>query len=495
MIGMILTRRREEFLKFTCSHIVEYEEILDTMDAETFSRFEAVYSDAPTELVGAFQVIEIKDEPFEEILANYILGPAKQQQKSPSSCLYVFDYFYKYLLRGFSPVQMFTILPEEVKAAPAVAETVHIPIQHIEKTDNSIFAEPFEEEVPEDIQITEEPLAVDEQTETIWVKEPVEISTPTIFPEESMPPPPPPPPAPTSTPLIPTEPFSYQPAEETSFFGTVLPPATVVTPASKPVVRGRSSVGSVRPKGLKSKGKIFQIPITTFSSLTDKTGTSTISYLVAQTLADQHPESKIVYVDLNLSNPNSISRMIGLNPDTDAAITTIAGLSQDDFINNIALLTEVIEMGGSSISVITFGQATFAQKRVIANANFEQLLTSLANSFDMVIVDLGKLQSTLSYQLNLLNSHIARHVLLADGSDSRMIRTFISSAQELPRNFEIVVNKYTAQAGVFTINQTLHMQPIMNIGYHRNVDAFVSGRLQIEGTAMYNELSKLGGIL
>ena len=486
MIGMILTRRREEFLKFACSHIVEYEEILDTMNAEIFSRFEAVYSDAPTELVGAFQVIEIKDEPFEEILSNYILGPAKQQQKSPSACLYAFAYFYKYLLRGFSPVQMFTILPDDVKATPVVAETVPITIQHIEKDDNSIFTEPFDEEIPEDIQIAEEPLAVEEPSETIWVKEPVEISTPTIFPEESTPPPPP---------LIPTEPFSYQPAEETSFFGTVLPPATMVTPASKPVVRGRSSVGSVRPKGLKSKGKIFQIPITTFSSLTDKTGTSTISYLVAQTLADQHPESKIVYVDLNLSNPNSISRTIGLNPDTDAAITTIAGLSQDDFINNIALLTEVIEMGGSSISVITFGHATFAQKRVIANANFEQLLTSLANSFDMVIVDLGKLQSTLSYQLNLLNSHIARHVLLADGSDSRMIRTFISSAQELPRNFEIVVNKYTAQSGIFTINQTLHMQPIMNIGYHRNVDAFVSGRLQIEGTAMYNELSKLGGIL
>ena len=481
MIGVILSKRRQEFIRFAAANLADYREIFDPTDTELLSSLDMIYSDAPTDSVGAFFVKCFETEPLEETFKDYILGPPPQLQKSFGGCLFCFDHFQRYLLKGFVPVSMAAVLPEESKPqeTPQVTAVEHIQVNKL--TEHEVV-ETFSTELPDTLEVEPPPPPPPPQPQFEPTYQPAQ---PTVYS----------PPSPQSS-----SPAFFAPSEEplmpTSFFGNQPAPYPIQPAASGSVaVRGRAISGSVRPRGLKQRNMQFQVPVITVSSITDKTGVSSISYLLSQVLAEQHPTAKVLYIDLNIGNPNYLAGALGINPDTDAALTKIASLSQDEFISNIALLTEAASLGRSSISVITLGQASFMQKKAIANANFEQLLVSLSNCFDLIVVDLGKIQCTLNYQLNLLNSHVARHLILADGSDSRLVKAFTANALELPRSFEIVVNKYSPQAGIFTINQVLHMQPIATIGLHRNVDAFVTGRLAFEGTALYNELTKLGGIL
>lgn len=471
MIGVFLSTRRREFLSFACEHLVEYTEIFDANDEKLLATFEELFSDAPIELMGAFSVRYFTHEPLEDVFGNYILNDLPKVAFTQDRFLYAADFFQKYLLRGFTPAHLKPILPK-LQSAVSEPKKPKVSLQPIEKI------------APSQAEIMLEPhLAVDIPEDPIFEELPQPICESQI-----------PQPVASEQPYTPTlqqaSGFSGAP---TNFFG-VTSPSTPMQPDNLPV-RGRSQVGSVRPRGLKSRGQQFQVPIITLSSITDKSGVSSIGYLLAHAIAEQHPTAKVLYVDLNISNPNFIADTVGVSQYTDATIMQIASLSQSDFVNNIALLTETLNLGRSSVSVITFGQASFTQKKAAAGANFEQLLQALSNFFDMVIVDLGKLQFTLGYQLELFKSRIARHLLLADGSDSRLIKSFISNAKELPRTYEIVVNKYLPQSGIFTISQSLHIQPLSTIGVHHNIEAYLTGRLPVEGTALYSELFRLGGIL
>lgn len=237
------------------------------------------------------------------------------------------------------------------------------------------------------------------------------------------------------------------------------------------------------------------VPVYTFSSLTDKAGTTTVAFLLAKTLANVNAGMRIVYVDLNISNPNTISNLLGYGGISDASILNISTAPEIDFAANISLLTDTVPAGDNVFSMITFGEATFRQKTSFTTIDYTQFLSILADSFDVVLVDIGKLQGTLAYQHLLLSSHSAKHILVADGSSTRSVNTFISATRGLTYNFEIVVNKSAPTIGTFIFNKSMHINPLAAIGYHNNTLRFITDSMQFEGTAMHNELITLGGAL
>ncbi len=256
----------------------------------------------------------------------------------------------------------------------------------------------------------------------------------------------------------------------------------------------RSSAGlQVRRRG--SNHRRMSAPIYVFSSLTDKAGTTTISFLLAKALASQNADTRILYLDLNIGNPNTISNLLGVHGCTDASIANIATATEIDFSKNIALLTDTVAAGDGSFSMITIGEATFRQKTVLATVDYTQFLDILADNFDTVFVDLGKLQGTLTYQQLIMRSSNAKHLMIADGSTTRSIQNFISITKGIDFGFEIIVNKSVPNAGTVLFSKLLQIAPLAVVGYHNNTMKFITDLVPFEGTALQNELCILGGNL
>ena len=264
---------------------------------------------------------------------------------------------------------------------------------------------------------------------------------------------------------------------------------------TQPVRRTSLQPGSIRVRGFTQRKKIFQVPVFTFNSLTDKTGTTTLTAALAVAMAIQQPSAKILYLDLDMSNPNYLLEMWNRNPGTDASVKTIAGLAEADFEQNISLLSETISVSQAVFSLITWGQTTFVEKRILAAQDFNLFINIIYNSFDLILVDMGKLQSTLDYQMKMLMSTSTKHFIIADGSTSRNVSTFIQLASQLPYNFEVIINKNVPQSGSFAITQQLRQNPIATVGYYRNIDRILTDQLPMQGTALFTELCELGGKL
>lgn len=269
-------------------------------------------------------------------------------------------------------------------------------------------------------------------------------------------------------------------------------PLAVASPQRMPVRSGGTV--QVRRRG-SSAHKRIGAPIITFSSLTDKAGTTTVAFLLAKAMASKDFNAKILYLDLNISNPNTISNFLGFTGMTDASIINIATANEIDFASNLALLTETVQANDSSFSMITFGEATFRQKTGFSAIDYSQFLSTLADSFDTVLVDIGKLQGTMPYQQLILNSSNAKHIIVADGSTARSVNTFISNARGLMHSFEIVVNKSAPNVGTFAFDRMMHITPLAAIGYHNNTARFITDAMPFDGTAMQSELCALGGAL
>lgn len=88
-----------------------------------------------------------------------------------------------------------------------------------------------------------------------------------------------------------------------------------------------------------------------------------------------------------------------------------------------------------------------------------------------------------------------KHFIIADGSTSRNVSTFIQLASQLPYNFEVIINKNVPQSGSFAITQQLRQNPIATVGYYRNIDRILTDQLPMQGTALFTELCELGGKL
>lgn len=505
MIGVFLTRRRREFLEFVSCNPIEYQEILDPTDTNSLSLYSAIFSDGSAVFAEPFSVIDISTANFSEVFAPYI-KQHKIERVYPEELFYS-ALFYYYEQTNCNCLQ--TFIPS-TQDCHATYENKDVPLPIFEK---SIEREPQQEAftITDDIE-AEQPVAEPEQEEVyndIEDLNPVEHTE--VFVEEPV--------QPQPKPVMPDQ-YGYgyqQPVQNfrgypqtqvqqpvgLNPFGTPVPqtppgynPLAVsqhAPPATRAPIRSSGAV-QVRRRGT-GVHKRIGAPIITFSSLTDKAGTTTVAFLLAKAIAGEDINTKVLYLDLNISNPNTIVNLLGYGGDTDASIVNIATASEIDFAANLSLLTETIPAGDSSFSMITFGEATFRQKTGFSVIDYNQFLSTLSDNFDIVLVDIGKLQGTMPYQQFIINSSNAKHILVADGSSSRAVNTFISNTQGLMHSFEIVVNKSAPNVGTFTFSRVMHVTPIAAIGYHNNTTRFVTDAMPFDGTAMQNELCTLGGAL
>lgn len=539
MIGIVLSSRRREFFQFAAENAILYDEILDFDDIEKINSFDAIFSDHELSVVGVNIKLIAPDELFTEVLSQYVMGKAKSEVKTKSVLEWHFDKYYRSLARfavtfELEPVE---VLAEQVKTqqvqppvidAPNILRKSEFPVLDLANIDennvhqDSIALGGISQQIGTlqqdtvDLDVMVEP-ASDNLNTVPGIPNsgynlnqrpmPSQPSGQFGYGQSEY----------EQLPNIRRQPVSYgyeQPAPP-SIFNTSVPqqaPPTqlfsqnqmVQQAVNQPVQRGfggvpmraNSTEGMIRARNsLAAKKRMYQVPIFTFSSLTPKAGVTTLAFALAAVLAIQQPMSKVLYLDLNVSNPNFIANYMNINPNTDACVKTIMNLSESEFMSNITLLTETVMISGASFSVITMGQLSFQERKMIADSNFTFFLETIGNSFDIIIVDCGELQSTLPYQGYMLSSNVAKHFVVADGSDNRFINTFIRTAQQVACNFEVIVNKNIPQAGAFAISQRLRQMPIATIGLHRNINHYLSGQLPIQDTALFHELCDLGGKL
>lgn len=465
MIGVILSKRREEFYNFIVKHPMDVTEIFDVTNTSSLEQFETIYSDGPVDLTGPFSVVDISKGEFQDIFQN--LQAINQNNDLEPVCIQrTFAKYQQSLLSDIPDISISDIV--EQVSAPAPKE--HDEVQPILIEDAGIMQA---ESAKETIELG------DNDLDNLFSRPEPKSAPEPLFSRAPEP--------------------EHEPAEEKQqiTFRSALEPATRRAPttnlfSSKPQVVKRTGALHV----CASKGqKKFNVPIFTFCSLTDKAGVSTLTASLAATLSLQNPETRVLYLDLDMSNPNYLQALCGINPSTDASVKTIVSLSENDFIDNISLLTETVDVSQGIFSVITWGKTTFTEKRMLASQDFNYFLNTVYNSFDIVLVDLGKLQSTLDYQMTLLQSPSSKHFMIADGSSQRTISTFVQEAQQLPYNFEIIINKNLPRSGSFIITRQLRQEPVASISLHNNIDRILTNQYPLSVTALYTELCALGGRL
>lgn len=453
MIGVILSKRREEFYDFISKHPLNVTEIFDITNENVLKSFDTIYSDDPVALTGSFSIIDISQGRFEDIFRGISQISDSLVSEGKLRCT-------------FSRYQQ--------KIVDAVPDLV---LQDLDDVGQKQESNQERELKP----ILIDP--VPNVTETIQVQPELEDSDTNLDNLFSRP----------------------EPRQSTSDSSLVYSsPQQALQPQSRRAVatnlfESRSQTVQVSGTALHvntNRGqKKFHVPVFTFCGLTDKSGVSTVALSLAASLALQNPETRILYLDLDMSNPNYAQTLCGINPATDASVKTIVSLSESDFVNNISLLTETVEISQGIFSIITWGQTSFTEKRMLASQDFSFFLNTIYNSFDVILVDLGKLQSTLDYQMKLLQTTSSKHFVLADGSSQRTINTFVQEAMQIPYNFEIIVNKNLPRSGAFVLRQQLRQEPVASISLHNNVERILTNQYPLSGSALYTELCALGGRL
>lgn len=439
-IGIWLTARRDEFYAYAKNHLVEFEEIIDPMDVLSLKRYDIILTDMPLLFESIAPTIAVTDEPFSILLKTAERVPCYFGEPS--------NVWYNAIDSVSEALRVSLSFPDYIDNMPVkIAKPEPMFVQH-----TTLAKEP--DVVDEEMDITEIPL---------------------VEPEPKS--------VPETTSAI-TNIFTKEPKT---------PTAPITRPMTNMAVRNRG-IQKMTVRG-SSKSQRFGAPVITFSSLTDKAGVSMISFMLAKTLALQDENKKVLYLDLNISNPNSILNLLQLNPNTDAAIVKIAAIQELDFISNISLLTETVSVADCSISVITLGDASLGQKSQMVKANFTQFIMTLSNCFDVVLVDMGRYQLSFPYQDYIFQIPSAKHVMVADGSSTRVVNAFINEARELPYHFELVVNKYASNVGTFLFAKELKHEPLGIVSTHRNLEAIMTERLPFEGTALQNQLNSIGGEL
>lgn len=467
MIGVILSKRREEFYNFTLNHPIDVAEIFDVTDTSSLDQFEIIYSDGPVDLTGPFSVVDISKGEFQDIFKDLQVIDRNNELK-PFCIQRTFAKYQQSLLSDIPDINISDIAEQDLE--PISEE--HAEVQPILIEDAGIVQT---ESTKETIDLK------DNDLDNLFSRPESKPSPEPLFTREPEPEP---------------EPKPVEDKQQITFRSALEPEtrraSTTDLFSSKPQVVKRT--GSLHVCASKSQKK-FNVPIFTFCSLTDKAGVSTLTASLAAALSLQNPETRILYLDLDMSNPNYLQALCGINPSTDASVKTIVSLSENDFIDNISLLTETVDVSQGIFYVITWGMTTFTEKRMLAAQDFNYFLNTVYNSFDIVLVDLGKLQSTLDYQMTLLHSPSSKHFMIADGSSQRTINTFVQEAQQLPYNFEIVINKNLPRSGSFIINRQLRQEPVASISLHNNIDRILTNQYPLSGTALYTELCALGGRL
>lgn len=529
MIGVILHNRRKEFLEFACHNLIEYEEILDSSNIDS-SRYEIIFTDALTDKTDeSIPLFKQLQPDLAESLSDFILSPVKSISKDMSGIASSFLYF-NYLTHTCTTYysenifdELFIELDKESKEpVPLVVEHTVVDVSRFSDVEEDISDIDISRDLsviePQRSQQSYQQLSPSQLDQQYFKSQNFPSLSKQSFNSQDF----------QSTQLLNQQSFvqqnfqSFQPVnqqqpinqpisrQQSQTIFDIAGSAGYVTPNSyisqsqmpqQPINRfmptntRKTSVSAlVRANGFSTK-KAFRIPVFVFSSLTPKAGMSSIVFLLSSILAGQQGSSRVLYLDLNMSNPNYILNLLNLNQETDASVRSLLSLTESDFIQNMSFLTETVMIDQTSFSLITLGRVQLAERMMLASLNFSGMLETIQNSFDIILVDMGQIQATLPYQMSMLTAPTVKNIVVADGSDSRLVRSFIDLARQLTCNYEIIINKNMAQSGSFMIMQQLRQQPLAVVNFHRNINRYLTGQLLFQDSALYNELSMLGGKL
>lgn len=285
MIGVKLKTRRDEFLDFVRVNPILYEEILDITDTTALSKYELLLIEGPAIIAGPFSVIDVKDTRFDILLADFVqISQEVRPLISNSYCraLDLFQTSYRFDIRlpeGFT-------LNEELKI-----DKVKPVVQPIANTDYR-------------------PFSSEEENTAVFAAAAFDLTK--LEPEPKS--------------VLEHEPELKQPIPELQVTPSNQDSAAIVDPRLSVIERNNHGQGVIRSHGVQKvsiKGReggkrSYVFPIHIFSSLSDKAGVTAVAFMLAKTFALADPSSKVLYLDLNISNPNSILNTLQLNPDTDA---------------------------------------------------------------------------------------------------------------------------------------------------------------------------------
>ena len=87
MIGVWLTKRRNEFSAFVRHHVLLFEDIYDPTDIAALQKYEFILTDDANLIAVNTKIVFAKDESFEELLQPFVLY-TQDISSITSSCLY-----------------------------------------------------------------------------------------------------------------------------------------------------------------------------------------------------------------------------------------------------------------------------------------------------------------------------------------------------------------------------------------------------------------------
>ncbi len=197
--------------------------------------------------------------------------------------------------------------------------------------------------------------------------------------------------------------------------------------------------------------------------ITPKSGTSSLTYILANYMANIHPDKHTVVVDLDVSKPD-LSKLLttcfSLNPDSDSNIYSLATLSSAEYSESINMLTDEIDVGAGTasgsalLSTIRHTTTAFKDKRLLAQTDFTPRITLLKEFYDYVFVDCGRLEVSSDYQLGILASKDTK-LFVADGSSRATLMEFVQDMSTLQIDYKVVINKLSRNATPLLVSREL----------------------------------------
>ncbi|MEG2376921.1 MAG: AAA family ATPase [Clostridia bacterium] len=510
MLAVYLEHHRAEFIEWRMKHLVECRELFDI--AQLTDAYDAILldgSEVPPDFKG--KVLQYDSEPLDKLLeGRECFHVHVVPYVVPDSLLLnTIDIAYKTECNRTPDTEVFIEIPQ------SVPERVSSPVTVVQ-TGSKRVQKPLELS-PEDFEQVErvEPEQVEqvEQVEPEQVEHAERVEPPSYieYPEHSL------------TGLPQTNPQAEHsssglpqtnPQAEHSSSG--LPQTNPQTHLQPRTDNFGSMKLATRPKqnlqishngisGIRSQRQAVSsmTKVVYLYGITPRSGTSTLAYMYANYLASVQQSKHVLLIDLDVASP-SLTRMLmdshGLNQHSDCNIFNLATLSTDEFRESKSMLIEDVILTSttgteSTLSLILHDTTSFQDKRLLAAFNFSEKIEMLKDFFDYIIVDCGKLISSMDYQLHSLSA-VDSKLFVVDGSTRETVLQFVQDINSLTLDYQVVMCKTGRNMTSAAISRQLGKQVIASFPQKNTIwHALASGKsiLDIQDQGVLKALEQLLG--
>lgn len=202
--------------------------------------------------------------------------------------------------------------------------------------------------------------------------------------------------------------------------------------------------------------------------ITPRSGTTMLTYLIANYLASINPTNRVLLIDMDISSgalTKQLQSMFDFEPDTSCNLMQLAQLSEEEYIASSSMLIKDVPLynhSSAQLSLILHNTTSFVDKRMLASYNFTNKLAMLKDMFDYVIVDCGRLISSMDYQVTALSTSDPK-LFVVDGSTREAVLQFIQDVLPINIKYQIAMNRTARTMTPIAIQQQLGKQVLATI--------------------------------